>query len=534
MRAAAASAPGGFRVSQSSSMSDILNYSGVEAAKWSPNRGWVDYAPLDTSKVATGSTRTTLLKLARWLTLNDGHARGIVYGLSNLVGYFTIEPATKDKKWNELAEKHWDNRTKTPAVFDRVRKFNHARWQLALSRGAMRDGDILTALTYSDSGAGQILLYNGHQIADPDGKEVAGRRDGVYHDPFYAHTGYNLISGDGKTSGTIKASDALYYGDFSDSGELRPPPRLTHAMNDLRDIAEIDLDSKLGIKRAQFVGLYRKKSKATSYGPQGFFQAPQTLSTGTQTNDDATTQETLVSVENVTDKPGVVTLDEGEDFGVVQSDQPGPNTEAFTKRILSKIALGLGLPPSVVFAMLGAGGPEVRFHMAFLQRWIQIELLNLLPIVQAHYFWMMGTDMARGVLPFPDDEEWWNHIAIPTADLTIDRGRELSGKIAALKVGALTHADIYAERGQDWEDQMELQAEIIAKASAAAAAKGLAGGLSDLMPDWNPRQMQQAPVDDAEEEEETAPPQNISFNVPRGSMKIVRDSNGQITGIIEQ
>ena len=122
--------------------------------------------------------------------------------------------------------------------------------------------------------------------------------------------------------------------------------------------------------------------------------------------------------------------------------------------------------------MLGAGGPEVRFHMALLQRWISIELLNLITAVQAHYFWVIGTDIARGVLPAPQgDDQWWNNIAIPCADLTIDRGRELNGKIAALKVGALTHADLFGEAGKDWEDQLEIQAEIIAHAATLAAEK---------------------------------------------------------------
>lgn len=464
---------------------DILAYSGVEAAKWSPNRGWLDYPPLDTSKVATGGTRKTLLKTSRWLTVNDGHARGVVYGLANLIGFFTLQPATKDKAWNKIAEAHWKNRTKNPAVFDRTRKFNHARWQLALSRGNLRDGDILTALTFAESGAGQILVYNGHQIDNGKKKDTASFRDGIYHDQFHAHEGYNLISSDGEQSTQIKASDALYYGDFADAGELRPMPRLTHAMNDLRDISEIDLDSKLGIKRRQFIGLYKSRQKATNYGPQGAWQPTHTETSTTDTNADATTQTTLVNVESVTEKTGIGSLEEGEDYKMLSADNPGPNEREFSKALLSKIALGLGLPPSAVFAMLGAGGPEVRFHMAILKRWIEIELLNLFPVVQSHYFWLMGTDMHRGVLPFPDDDQWWTNIAIPSADLTIDRGRELSGKISALKVGALTHADLFAEAGKDWEDQMEIQGEIIARASEIAAEKALDGGLSAMWPEWS-------------------------------------------------
>jgi hypothetical protein len=479
-------------------VTDILNHyggtAGVEAAKWTPNRGTMDYAPLDTSRVLTGGARKTVLRKCRWLAINDGYARFLVNGLANLIGFYQLQPATKDKAWNAIAERHWKNRIKTPSVFDRLGKFNHARWQLALSRGSIRDGDILTLKTYAQSGAGQILIYGGHQIDSGNKQDIINLRDGIYHDNLMAHTGYNLVNpSDLSKSTVVRASNAMYYGDFSDAAELRPMPRFTHAVNDLHDIAEIDLDSKLGIKRRQFIGLYKKRAHQNISGNLGLgvYQSPHTETGANVTNTSAagveTTQTTLINVEGVTDRTGIATLEAGEDYGVVSADNPGPNEREFNKALLTKISLGLGLPPSTVFAMLGAGGPEVRFHMALLQRWIQIELLNLLTIVQQHYFWIIGTDIARGALPEPDDEQWWNNIAIPCADLTIDRGRELNGKIAALKVGALTHADIFAEAGKDWEDQLEIQAEIIAHASGLAAQKGLAGGLSDLMPDWNPR-----------------------------------------------
>lgn len=484
-------------------VNDIINHfggaSGVEAAKWTPNRGAMDYAPLDTSRVLTGGARKTVLRKCRWLEINDGYARFLVHGLANLIGYFQIQPATKDKAWNKIAERHWKNRIKTPAVFDRLGKFNHARWQLALSRGSIRDGDILTLKTYAESGAGQILVYGGHQI-DNGAKTSANLRDGVFVDNLMAHTGYNLVDpSDAMSKGTtVRASDAIYYGDFSDAAQVRPMPRFTHAVNDLHDIAEIDLDSKLGIKRRQFIGLYKKRAHQNISGNLGLgvYQSPHTEVgvdvTNTSAGDVETTQKTLINVEGVTDRTGIATLEAGEDYGVVSADNPGPNEREFNKALLTKIALGVGLPPSTVFAMLGAGGPEVRFHMALLQRWIQIELLNLLTAVQQHYFWLIGTDIARGVLPEPDADEWWNNIAIPCSDLTIDRGRELNGKISALKVGALTHADIYGEAGKDWEDQLELQAEIIAKASELAAEKSL--NLADLMPDWNPRQPAITPI----------------------------------------
>lgn len=467
---------------------DMLAYSGVDAANYSPARGQMPYAPLDTSKVLTGSNRLTILKKCRWLEINNGYARFLVHGLAKLIGYYTLQPATKDKAWNKIAEAHWRNRIKTPRVFDRLGKYNHATWQLAMSRSAIRDGDLLNVMTYADSGAAQVLMYGAHQI-DSGTRKSPRLIDGVYVDALGAHTGYNLVnpSDDTTPEGTpVKASACIYYGDFDDSHQVRPRPRFTHAINDLHDITEIDLESKLGIKRRQFVGIYKKRQRAAT-GPLGLYSEPATIAdtiTSTNAAGVSTTKDVLINVETAGNNGGIAGLEEGEDFGILNADNPGPNEREFNKALLTKIALGIGLPPSVVFAILGAGGPEVRFHMAILQRWIQIELLNLLNAVQAHYFWSMGTDMARGALPFPSDPEWWIHIAIPTADLTIDRGRDRLGLIQMLKVGGATLADVYAAEGADWEDKLELQGEIIARAAAIAAEKGLQ--LADLMPDWNP------------------------------------------------
>lgn len=496
--AAAATAPGGPGISIAPSPSsqpsgisrprDILAYSGVDAANYSTARGQMPYAPLDTAKVLTGGDRLTILKKCRWLEINNGYARFLVHGLSRLIGYYTLQPATKDKTWNKLAEAHWRNRTKNARVFDRLGKYNHQQWQLALTRASLRDGDVLNVMTYAQSGAAQVLMYGAHQVANGKRKKE-NLIDGVYLDPLGAHIGYNLVKPDDldRSEGVaVKASDCIYYGDFDDSHQIRPRPRFTHAVNDLHDITEIDLESKLGIKRRQFVGIYRKRQRAAN-GPLGLYAEPSThhqTITSTASDGSTTTKNVLVNVESAGNNGGVAGLEEGEDFGILNADNPGPNEREFNKALLAKMLVGIGLPPSAGFVVLGAGGPEVRFHMAILQRWIQIELLNLLTAVQAHYFWAMGTDMARGVLPFPDDEEWWTHIAIPTADLTIDRGRDRMGLIQMLKVGGATLADVYAAEGADWEDKLELQGEIIARAAEIASQKGLQ--LSDLMPDWNP------------------------------------------------
>ena len=473
----------------------IFNAFGYDAANASAKRGWVQHFPLDTAKEATGYVRELLLKDSRWLVANDGYASFCVEGLSRLIGYYSVQPATKDKAWNRIAEAHLKNHNKSPSVFDRSGKLNHSTWQLAMSRRRLRDGDALDVLLRAESGRGMIVPYEGHQIGNgPQMKQDPRLIDGVTVDKYGRHMSYRLLDMQDRTKwATVDASSCVYYGDQTHTGRVRPVPPLAHAINDLKDLIEIGSEMKLGIKNRQYLGIYRKRQQAGG-GPAGLFTEVTPMATDdststTTTSDTGTTQKNLVNFEQAQEVNGIAGLGAGEDLGTISMDSPGPNEQQFMISRLEKVALGIGLPPSVVFMITGLTGPEVRLHMGLLKRWIEVELLRLLIAVQKHYFFWLASEMERGALPFPDDDEWWQAIYVPQADLTIDRGREGKLALEEMKVGATTLADIWEQKGADWEDKIEAQAMIISRASEIAAVNGLT--LSDLMPGWkNPQIMQ--------------------------------------------
>lgn len=467
----------------------IFKMSGFDGANFSTRRGWIERLPLDTSREATGNTLCELLRRSRWLVANNGYAGFIVEGLSRLIGYHSVQPATKDKEWNRLAEASWRNRTKLPSVFDRAGKLNHATWQLSLSRRRLRDGDALDVLMQADSGAALIVPYESHQIADGawTSAKPDALRDGVFIDKFGRHVAYRLVDPqDPNSFARVDASSCIYYADQTSTGRVRAIPPLAHAINDLLDISETFGDIKQGVKLRHYLGVYRKRQQQGA-GPMGLFTEPtptaiaDTTSTTTSGGTGAT-QRNLVNLEDAQANNGIAGLAAGEDLGTISLDSPGPNEQAFVKMLLEKVALGLGLPPSVVFMIAGLNGPEVRLHMGLLKRWIEIELLRLLIAVQKHYFYWLACEFRRGALPFPRDPNWWNAIYVPQADLTIDRGREGKLALEELRVGATTLADVWEQKGADWEDKLEAQATIIARAAEIAASHSL--GLADIMPGW--------------------------------------------------
>lgn len=481
---------------QANTAPKIFKMAGFDAANYSTKRGWIDHLPLDTSKEATGGTLRTLLQKSRWLCANNGYAGFVVEGLSRLIGYHSIQPATTDKKWNRIAEAAWKNRAKMPSVFDRAGKLNHATWQLALSRRRLRDGDCLDVLMQADSGAAMILPYEAHQIGNgQNGMDIpANLKDGVWVDKFGRHMAYRLVDpADQMKFANVDATSAIYYADQTNTGRHRAVPPLAHAINDLLDITETFGDMKMGVKLRHYLGVFRKRQHQGA-GPMGLFTEPTPTAIAdsnstTTVGGTTTTQRNLVNLEDAQATGGVAGLAAGEDLGTISLDSPGPNEQAFIKMLLEKIALGLGLPPSVVFMLAGLTGPEVRLHMGLLARWTEVEMLRLLIAAQKHYFYWLACEFQRGALPFPDDDQWWMAIYVPQADLSIDRGREGRLALEELRVGANSLGKIWEQKGCDWEDQIEQQAAIIARASEIAAGHSLT--LADIMPGWAPPNQQQ-------------------------------------------
>lgn len=477
----AAAAPASSRVPQ------VFDMSSFDAATYSTNRGYIPSYCTESSEELTGHALRRIRGHSRWLYNNTGYAR-VINILANLIGYQQVQPATADKKWNRLAKDHWRNRTKSPATFDRTGKYNHALWQLQLNRARLKDGDILTVLLEASTGAAQFLFYEANQIDDPrTGQKPDTIQDGVVRDKFGKHIAYRIANSDDDTGTRISTADGFLFADFERPGQIRGYPALAHAINDLIDLTEIDTDNKLGIKRRLFVGLYKKRAAAGQLPGATYASVGQEATGTTTTGPDGLTKNVMVNVEKVFDGTGIGGLQAGEEYATVESDQPGPNEAEFNKRILHKIAMGLGLTGNIIFSILGAGGPEVRFQMEILRRWLEVEMLRLLTANQTIYYYWLIKEIARGALPYPDDDQYWKALYIPQADPTIDKGKEGRLQLEQLRVGAETFPHIWETAGEDFESQMEAQVEAISFASAAAAAKGLK--LTDIMPGWNEGQV---------------------------------------------
>jgi hypothetical protein len=153
-------------------------------------------------------------------------------------------------------------------------------------------------------------------------------------------------------------------------------------------------------------------------------------------------------------------LEPGED--IVFPDGPSRPSGAFAefhKILLRNICLGLGIPYSFAVDPSAMSGPTARLEMQQAGRTFRRyqKLLDdkvLRPIKNI----VIADGVARGLIEDNVGSRTTRGIFNFGANVSIDLGRESASAISEFKTGLRTAADIYAERGQDFESAMRQRA----------------------------------------------------------------------------
>jgi capsid protein len=153
-------------------------------------------------------------------------------------------------------------------------------------------------------------------------------------------------------------------------------------------------------------------------------------------------------------------LEPGED--IVFPDGPSRPSGAFAefhKILLRNICLGLGIPYSFAVDPSAMSGPTARLEMQQAGRTFRRyqKLLDdkvLRPIKNI----VIADAVSRGLIENNVGSRTTKGIFNFGANVSIDLGRESASAISEFKTGLRTAADIYAERGQDFESAMRQRA----------------------------------------------------------------------------
>lgn len=438
---------------------DVQNFGAAgswDGAGVSPRRGMIVWPTLDSRKELPPRARKEIIKRARWADSNVGLAIRAIDGPANLIGNLTPQSVSGDPAWSKEAEEVMRRRFDNPLAFDRAGELDFFGWQDAITRGALRDGDTVTALLEAKAGGGaQVLLYGAHQVDNGRADKVpGGLRDGVFSDKMGRPLGYRLINADDATKFRTLPANAAIFHSYKKHGSVRGVSSVAHAISNILDIVEILADSKHGIKVANQWGVALETAPgAVGDGGVGEELAA-FLGNGDNESADKDANDALF-LDSILQGGRMQSTPAGSKITTLSDDRPHPNQLNLLRWLVRDVAWGLGLSPEVLWELAGLNGTATRYLMAETRKWVRRRQRRLAMSCQRLWTYAVSREIKAGRLRQPTTDRWWMCKWIPEADPTIDVGRDGKLELEQLDNNALTYQEYFAKRGQDWETEFE-------------------------------------------------------------------------------
>jgi lambda family phage portal protein len=441
--------------------------------------------------------RVELMKRARDLAENVGLVRSILMKFaSHTAANISYQARTENPEVNSEVEAYWAEWWDKCDIS--TRHTGSTLMQVAMM-SMLRDGDFLFVLVRDSDGNLKIQGIEGDRLGDPykvyTSSELIG---GIHIDQRTgAPTAYDIYS---RTIGdmysyqaTIPSSQAFHLFDPLRIDQYRGISAFHTAINDATDIHEIVSFEKMAAKYASSqAGIIKRNNNNAS-----------DLSSLTNDQD---INGSIIKLEAI-ESGKISYLEPGED--IVFPDGPSRPSGAFAefhKILLRNICLGLGIPYSFAVDPSAMSGPTARLEMQQAGRTFRRyqKLLDdkvLRPIKNI----VIADGVARGLIEKNVGSRTTRGIFNFGANVSIDLGRESASAISEFKTGLRTAADIYAERGQDFESAMRQ------RAIEAKLVKDLAGEyevsadtISDIAAEGLTRDSQKAQATPAEGDQKPA------------------------------
>ena len=394
--------------------------------------------------------RVELMKRARDLADNVGLVRSLLLKFAgHVAGSISYQARTQNPQINSDVEAYWAEWWDKCDIS--TRHTGSTLMQVAVM-SMLRDGDFLFVLVRDADGNLKIQGIEADRLGDPfkvyTSLELIG---GIHIDRTTgaptAYDIYNRSIGDFYTYQlTIPSSQAFHLFDPLRIDQYRGVSAFHTAINDATDIYDIINYEKMAAKVASSQSGIVKRNNNNAADLS-------TLSNDEDLSGNAIKLETIESGK-------ISYLEPGED--IIFPNGPSRPSGAFAefhKILLRNICLGLGIPYSFAVDPSQMSGPTARLEMQQAGRTFRRyqNLLNdkvLRPIKNI----VLADAVARGLISGTEGTRTTKGIFNFGANVSIDLGRESASAISEFKTGLRTAADIYAERGQDFESAMRQRA----------------------------------------------------------------------------
>jgi hypothetical protein len=316
----------------------------------------------------------------------------------------------------------------------------------------LRDGDFLFLLIRDNNGDLKLQGIEADRLGNPFQVYTSSELIGGIHidQETGAPTAYDIFArsiGNAYTfQQKVSASQAFHLYDPLRIDQYRGISAFHTAINDAQDIYDIINFEKMSAKVAssQSAIVLRNNNNASDLSD---------LTADTNFDNQSIKLETMESGK-------VSYLEPGETIQFPDGpNRPSGAFAEFHKILLRNICLGVGIPYSFAVDPSAMSGPTARLEMQQAGRTFRRyqKLLDdkvLKPIKNI----VIADAVARGLIENNDGSRTTKGIFNFGANVSIDLGRESASAISEFKTGLRTAADIYAERGQDFESAMRQRA----------------------------------------------------------------------------
>ena len=398
----------------------------------------------------TGYDRIELMRRSRDLAENVGLVRSILMKFaSHTAANVSYQARTSEPAVNTDVESFWSEWWDNCDIS--TRHTGSTLMQVAIM-SMLRDGDFLFLLIRDNNGDLKLQGIEADRLGNPFQVYTSSELIGGIHidQETGAPTAYDIFArsiGNAYTfQQKVSASQAFHLYDPLRIDQYRGISAFHTAINDAQDIYDIINFEKMSAKVAssQSAIVLRNNNNASDLSD---------LTADTNFDNQSIKLETMESGK-------VSYLEPGETIQFPDGpNRPSGAFAEFHKILLRNICLGVGIPYSFAVDPSAMSGPTARLEMQQAGRTFRRyqKLLDdkvLKPIKNI----VIADAVARGLIENNDGSRTTKGIFNFGANVSIDLGRESASAISEFKTGLRTAADIYAERGQDFESAMRQRA----------------------------------------------------------------------------
>tara|TARA_R100000027_G_scaffold54802_4_gene43934 strand:+ start:26544 stop:27998 length:1455 start_codon:yes stop_codon:yes gene_type:complete len=421
---------------------------GWENADSSPRRRTPPGAkPRDWKHDMTQTARSELVRRSRYLQKNSGFYEEsggdmALYAVGTGIRPQSMAEVESARKEYEDYWKAWSENCDVTGRFSMDDIGNLA------SRAVDFDGEIFTIRTRDLRGTAKLQIMETHRLSsrtDPDARVYQGIRLSAFGKPLE----YYFLRDDKEEFGLLSYFVSHIF-EPRWSSALRNPPTLQHGFNNLLDSMELLSLEKHGVKDLLDVARVLKSNRESALD-DGDFQI------GTDADGDIPANPPSDPAALAKSIGGrIVRINENESLdGFDLKGRPSPTFQGFLEYLLRDTAGG-GLPYEVLRDPSKVGGAVVRLLVSKTDRRVEHRKQMLIRrLYKPTWFYVIGDAIDKGELPAVPG--WWKTKWTGQRRITVDAGRDEQQSRLDLETGRKSWEQDFAERGMDFEEDLEIR-----------------------------------------------------------------------------